>query len=324
MRLRRSRLNGPGWTRRRRGRGFSFTDESQRPLEREELERCRSLAIPPAWSDVWICPWPNGHIQAVGRDGDGRLQYLYHADWRTRRDVAKFERMPDFGRALPAARAQVISDIGLPGMPRERALATGFRILDLSAVRVGGEAYARERGTEGLATLRRDHVATRGERVDLNFPGKSGRDVRVELQDRALADAVRALRRRRGGGDELLAWREGRVWRDVRSQDINEYVREVTGCEATAKDFRTWHANVLVIAELAGGPVPGSTHERRRRLVAAVNAVAEHLGNTPAVARRSYVDPRLLDRYLEGALDPVLTSAKDAENEELLIRVLEA
>ncbi len=260
----------------------------------------------------------------MGRDGDGRLQYLYHADWRTRRDVAKFERMPDFGRALPAARAQVISDIGLPGMPRERALATGFRILDLSAVRVGGEAYARERGTEGLATLRRDHVATRGERVDLNFPGKSGRDVRVELQDRALADAVRALRRRRGGGDELLAWREGRVWRDVRSQDINEYVREVIGCEATAKDFRTWHANVLVIAELAGGPVPGSTHERRRRLVAAVNAVAEHLGNTPAVARRSYVDPRLLDRYLEGALDPVLTSAKDAENEELLIRVLEA
>ena len=137
MRLRRSRLNGPGWTRRRRGRGFSFTDESQRPLQREELERCRSLAIPPAWSDVWICPWPNGHIQAVGRDGDGRLQYLYHADWRTRRDVAKFEHMPDFGRALPAARAQVISDIGLPGMPRERALATGFRILDLSAVRVG-------------------------------------------------------------------------------------------------------------------------------------------------------------------------------------------
>lgn len=301
-RLRRSDPNRPGWTRRRAGRGFAYLDEQGRRLDAQDAQRCRSLAIPPAWTEVWICPWPNGHLQAVGTDAAGRRQYLYHPLWRQRRDEAKFARVLQVGATLPAARAVVAEHLALPGMPRERALAAGFRILDLAGVRIGSEQYARERGTVGIATIARGHATVRGSTVRLRFPGKSGREHDIELTDPALAAAVRELRRRRTGGPELLAWREASGWVDLTSADLNDYIRQVTGWEATAKDFRTWAATVRALAHLAGCEPARSTAARTRQVAAAMRAVAEHLGNTPAVARASYVDPRLADRHLAGAL----------------------
>lgn len=302
VRLRRADPARPGWTRRRAGRGFTYLDEHGRRLSAEDAQRCRDLAIPPAWTDVWICPWPNGHLQAVGTDAAGRRQYLYHPQWRQRRDEAKFARVLQVGATLPAARATVAEHLALPGMAKERALAVGFRILDLAGVRVGTEQYARERGTVGIATLRRDHVRVRGDAVRLRFPGKSGREHDIVLEDAPLAAAVRELQRRRRGGPELLAWRDGDRWVDCSSSDLNDYVRQVTGWEATAKDFRTWAATVRALAHLATCEPAGSTTARTRQVAAAMRAVAEHLGNTPAVARASYVDPRLADRHLAGAL----------------------
>jgi DNA topoisomerase IB len=297
-RLRRSDPNRPGWTRRRHGRGFRYLDADGSPLAEADLERCRALAIPPAWTEVWICPWPNGHLQAVGVDSAGRKQYLYHPAWRQWRDEVKFQRVLAFGRSLPAARPIVAEHLALPGMPRERALAAGFRLLDRAGVRIGSEAYAQANGTVGVVTMRRDHVRTRGDLVRLQFPGKGGKEHDISVPDPALASAVRTLRARRSGGDELLAWRdEEGTWRDVESADLNAYVREVTGCDATAKDFRTWQGAVRALAALAtADPAVAPT----RAVAAAMREVSEHLGNTPAVARSAYVDPRIVEVYLTG------------------------
>jgi len=250
---------------------------------------------------VWICPWPNGHVQAVGTDAAGRRQYLYHPAWRERRDRIKFDRMQAFGGALAAARAKVAEHLALPGMPPERALAVGFRLLDQAGIRAGGEAYARENGSVGVATLRREHVSTANGTVRIRYPGKSKREHDLKLSDPELATAVRFLLARRSGGPELLAFKKDDRWIDLTTADVNDYVREVMGLNVTAKDFRTWQGAVAALESLA----PHAGQPTRASLVEAMRRVADRLGNTPAVARSAYVDPRIVQRYLAGEELPI-------------------
>jgi DNA topoisomerase IB len=296
--------------RRRQGRGFSYLDEHGRRLGADDVARCKALVIPPAWRDVWICPIDNGHLQAVGTDDAGRRQYLYHPDWRAKRDRAKHDRVLDVGTRLPRARARVSEYLALDGMPRERALATAFRLLDLGLFRVGGEAYADENGSYGLATLEKRHVHLDGDRVVFDYEAKSGQQHHVVVDDPAVRDALKELMRRRGGGPQILAYREGRRWRDVTSRDINEFVKDVVGGDVSAKDFRTWHATVVAAVALAEtADVPRSTAARRRALRRAAERVSEQLGNTPTVARRSYMDPRIVDRFEAGETISATTEA---------------
>ena len=301
-RLRRTSPDDRGWTRRRAGRGFVYLDEQGTRLPPEDAQRVRALVIPPAWTDVWICPWSNGHLQAVGTDVAGRRQYLYHPDWRRQRDVAKHARVLDFGRVLPKARKRVLADLATDGMSRDRACAVAVRLLDLGYFRIGNDVYAEENGSFGLTTLRREHVHKRGDTLVFDFVGKSGIEHSITIDDPAAVAAIEVMRRRRGPADEeLLAWREGRRWRDLDSGQVNDYVRRATGRDATAKDFRTWHATVLAATSLAETDEPGDTvASRKRAVVAAMKEVAEFLGNTPALARSSYVDPRVVDAYEEG------------------------
>jgi DNA topoisomerase-1 len=300
-RLRRVSPSRPGWSRQRRGRGFSFIDESGRPLTADDVARCKALAIPPAWRDVWICPRANGHLQATGTDDAGRRQYLYHAAWRERRDKAKFERVLEFAARLPRARLVVAEHLALAGMPRERVLGTAFRLLDLGFFRIGGEEYADDNGSYGLATLEKRHAHIEGRSIVFEYPAKSGQERLIAVADDAVLAAVTELRRRRGGGPELLAYRDGRRWRDVSSSDINSYLKTVIDSEVSAKDFRTWHGTVLAAVALAEA-ADGTTSERgRTRAVrTAMSDVAEYLGNTPRIARASYVDPRLIDLFERG------------------------
>lgn len=298
-RLRRTSPEQPGWTRKRAGRGFVYFDETGDRLGPEQVERVRALVIPPAWEDVWITPYPNGHLQAVGTDAAGRRQYLYHPDWRTRRDAEKFDRVLDFGRALGRARERVLADLRRDGMPRERACAVAVRLLDLGYFRIGNDVYADAHGSFGLTTLQRQHVRRVQDKLVFAFTGKSGIDHRIEIDDPMVGEALEVMRRRRGG-QELLAFRDGRRWRAMLPQLVNEYVREVTGVDATAKDFRTWHATVLAAAALAEAPEARSATARKRAVAAAMREVSEFLGNTPALARRSYVDPRVVSAYEEG------------------------
>jgi len=301
-RLRRSDCAGEGIRRRRRGRGFSYEDDAgERRIEDEEtLTRIRELAIPPAWEEVWICPDPMGHIQATGVDAAGRKQYRYHDRWEQRRAARKYEEMREFARALPRLRRAVARDVALEGMPRERALACAVRLLDLGFFRVGGEEYAEANESYGLATIRREHVRREGDELVFDFPAKSGQRRVQSVRDEEAVAAVEAMRRRRSGPEDLLAYRDGRHWRDVRSGDVNEYIQERIGDGFSAKDFRTWHGTVLAAAALAGEPPPSSEAAGKRTILAAVRSVAEALGNTPAVCRRSYVDPRVFDRYRDG------------------------
>ncbi|MBT0769579.1 DNA topoisomerase IB [Kineosporia sp. J2-2] len=302
MRLRRSTPDRPGWTRRRSGRGFVYLDaDGQRLTDAEQVRRIRELVIPPAWQEVWICPWPNGHLQAVGTDVKGRRQYLYHPRWREDRDHDKHRRMLDFAHDLPAARVRVAEHLELPGMPRERVLAAAFRMLDLGLFRIGGEAYAQENNSFGLATLRKDHARVRsGSVVDFAYPAKSGVRRVFSIDDEPIVDVVRTLRRRRGGGDELLAWRRGRAWVDLASSDISAYVKEVVSPGASAKDFRTWHATVLAAIAFAGRPGAQSPTALKRAVAQVMREVSGELGNTPAVCRASYVDPRVARGFQQG------------------------
>lgn len=303
-RLRRVSIQGPGWTRRRVGRGFVYLDlRRERITDPEHLERIKALAIPPAWRDVWICPLPQGHIQAAGVDDAGRRQYLYHPQWRLRRDRLKHDHVLEVGRRLPSARRSVSRDLAQDGMPRSKVLALGFRLLDLAYFRAGGEGYAKRHGSYGLATLLREHVQVRADgSVRFVYPAKSGqvRDVLVEDDD--VRRLVTTLKRRQGGGPELLAWRDDDGgWHDVTSADLVADVRERLGPEASPKDFRTWHATVLMARALTdAGPAPRSDRARRRIVTAAVRDVAEELGNTPAVCRASYIDPRVIDLWEHG------------------------
>jgi DNA topoisomerase I len=258
------------------------------------------LVIPPAWQDVWICPYENGHLQAVGTDDAGRRQYLYHPDWRAKRDRAKHDRVLEVGRRLPRARAKVRRYLAEEGMSRRRALATAFRLLDLGLFRIGGEAYADENGSYGLATIEKRHVCITGDSIVFTYQAKSGQEHHVTVIDKPARDAVATLLRRRGGGPQLLAYRNGRRWRDVTSRDINDFVKEVVGGEVSAKDFRTWHGTVVAAETLAASEVASSPAQRRRALRKAAEAVAEQLGNTPTVARKAYMDPRVADRFEAG------------------------
>jgi DNA topoisomerase IB len=306
MRLRRSNPGGPGYGRRRRGRGFVYLDESGQPItDRAELDRIRGLAIPPAWTDVWICPHPRGHVQATGTDAAGRRQYLYHPVWRAKRDAAKFDHVLEVAVRLPRLRRRVDEDLDGRGLNRPRVLAAVAKLLDSGAFRIGGDQYATgDEPSYGVATLRPEHVRAARGCVVVEYVAKGGLDRVQTVADPDVCDLVRALRRRRNGADRLFAYwdADARQWRDVRSDEVNQYLREASGTDMTAKDFRTWHATVLAAAELAAAGPQRSPTARKRTVARVMREVAEQLGNTPAVARASYVDPRVVDLFHDGVL----------------------
>jgi DNA topoisomerase-1 len=322
-RLRRTDCSGPGLTRRRQGRGFVYLDEGGRIGETEDLERISELGIPPAWKDVWVCPDPRGHLQATGIDAAGRKQYLYHRRWRERRDQEKFDGMVLFARALPALRQRVTSDLeGSADPTRERVLACAVRLLDRGFFRIGSEQYAVQNESFGLATMRKEHVRLEPEQQAMVFDyvAKSGKRRVQGVVDPVAFDVIAGLKRRRGGGVELLAYREGRRWHDIRSSDINDYLKLVTGADFSAKDFRTWNATVLAATALGvSGEVAATKTGRKRAVTRAIKEVAHYLGNTPAVCRASYIDPRVFDAYQGGLIiRPALEQAADTEQEGVL------
>jgi DNA topoisomerase IB len=333
--LRHSDCAGPGYTRRRHGRGFAYYDaDGNRSSDPDDLDRIRALAIPPAWRDVWICPWPGGHIQATGTDDAGRRQYLYHDQWRQRRDAEKFDHMLEFARALPRLRARCAKLLAREDLSRERVLACATRLLDIGFFRVGSEDYAEDNGSYGLATLRKDHVTLhRGGGITFDYPAKSGQQRLQSVVEPNVYDVVAALKKRRSGGPELLAWRDdGKGWCDVRSEDINAFLKDVAGGDFTAKDFRTWTATVLAAVALAVSAAVESKTGRKRAVARAMREVASYMGNTPAVCRRSYVDPRVVDHYLDGqTIAPTLPRVGETEGalsiqgpiEKAVIRLLE-
>ena len=284
--------NDPGISRVRRGSGFSYEDaDGKRVTDKDTLARIRSLVIPPAWKDVWISPSPRGHIQATGRDARGRMQYRYHQLWSQTRDETKYERTLGFARALPRLRRRVERDLRRRGLPREKVLAAVVRLLERTLVRVGNEEYARENSSFGLTTLRNRHVEVRGQQLKLTFRGKSGVLHTVGLRDRRLAKVVRDAQEL--PGQQLFQYiDEDGETRRIESDDVNEYLRDSMGDAFSAKDFRTWAGTVLAVRALRDAP----------SLTDAVKEVAQALGNTPAVCRRCYIHPRIVDTYLEGGL----------------------
>jgi len=301
-RLRRSNLSAPGYARRRCGKGFIYLDEEgERLTDAEVIARITALVIPPAWKDVWISPDPFGHIQATGLDARGRKQYLYHPHWRERRDQEKFDDMVAFARALPALRSVVDHDIALGDMSREQVLACAARLLDRGFFRIGSEEYMVTNETYGLATMLKRHVTLDGEVIRFDYVAKESKRRVQAIVDPEVALVVGTLKRRRGGGEELLAYRRAGRWCDVRSPDINAYLKAATGRDVSAKDFRTWGATVLAAVGVAvNEPENLSRTSRKRAIHRAVKEVAFYLGNTPAVARNSYIDPRVFDRYRDG------------------------
>ncbi len=314
-RLRRTDCSGPGITRKRAGSGFAyFDDDGEKVTEAEVLTRIRELGIPPAWKDVWICPYPNGHLQATGVDVAGRKQYRYHEAWRARRDAEKFEDMTRFAKALPRLREQVEADLAATdALTRDRVLACAVRLLDRGFFRIGTEEYTL---SFGLATIRKRHVRIEDGQMVFDYVAKSGQRRIQAVVDPLALDIVGALKRRRGGGPELLAYKTGSRWSDLRSDDINDYLKEKTGDDFSAKDFRTWSATVIAALALAvSGPAHGTRTSRTRAITRAIKETAYYLGNTPAVCRASYIDPRIFDAYRGGlVLDrDVIADALDAE-----------
>ena len=321
-------MHGPGYGRRRAGRGFAYYDIDGALIKDDRLDRIRALAIPPAWKDVWICPWPNGHIQATGVDAAGRRQYRYHDHWRARRDAEKHERVLEIARQLPDVRDAVKAGLRTRGLNRDRVLACAIRLLDLGAFRVGSEQYEEENGTFGLATLKRSHVSVRGERTFYSYTAKGSIEREVEITDRPTATVVRQLLERPAeAGEDLLAYQtDSGEWRDVTSGEINAYLKEISGAEISAKDFRTWTATVLMAAALAEAPTPRSKTARKKVISAAYKQVSEQLGNTPAVCKASYVDPRVVDKFEHGETvrEHVLERADEAEADRDTQKVLES
>jgi DNA topoisomerase-1 len=299
--LRYSSDGQPGFRRVLRGKGFSYLDSSGRRItDKAALLRIRKLAIPPAYKDVWICPHANGHLQATGRDARGRKQYRYHAQWREQRDATKFDRMLEFGRALPRIRRRVSKDLRARGLPREKVLATIVRLLECTLIRVGNEEYARTNGSFGLTTLRDRHVDLKGGTLALEFRGKSGVTQRALVTDRAVARIVRNCRDI--PGQELFQWiDESGERRPIGSSDVNDYLREASGGPFTAKDFRTWFATLEAL-DLLRRQRPASSNEARKQVLAAVKTVSEKLGNTPAICRKCYIHPVILSAHEEGRL----------------------
>jgi DNA topoisomerase IB len=304
MRLRRSNFEKPGISRQRRGKGFSYSlPDGRRVEDAETLARIRALAVPPAWTDVWICPWPNGHIQAVGTDAAGRRQYRYHDQWRVHRDREKFERVLDFAAVLPEVRAVVTRDLAQKGLGRDRVLAAVVRLLDVGLFRVGGEEYARDHETFGVTSLHREHVRIRHGALVFRYSAKDSKERFIEIRDDDVRPVIDSLRRRRSGGPHLFAYKEDGEWIEVRAHDANAYIKAAAGGEEfSAKDFRTWSATVLAAAALAenGAAADGGKQTRKRAVVSAIAEAADYLGDTPAVARSAYVDPRVIDRFEHG------------------------
>jgi DNA topoisomerase-1 len=299
-RLRHVSPQSPGWTRRRAGRGFVYLDQHGRRLNGADAERCRAIVIPPAWTEVWICPYPNGHLQAVGYDDAGRRQYIYHEDWQRLREEAKYDHVLEMAQSLPRARRRVMRRLREQTMSRERVLATAFRLLDVGVFRIGGERYAEDNDSFGLVTLEKDHVRLERDRLVFDFSAKSGSRHRISVVDDHLQKPVCDLRRRRGGSERLLAFKDGSRWRDLSTEDVNAYVKSLLGEDASAKDFRTWHGTVLAAVLLSRHADASSRTARKKAVSQTMREVAEHLGNTATVARSSYVDPRVVERFEEG------------------------
>jgi DNA topoisomerase-1 len=300
-RLRRSNCAAPGISRRGRGRGFEYRDPAgDRIDDLEVLERIAQLAIPPAWREVWICMDPRGHLQATGLDAAGRKQYLYHEHWRVHRDRMKFDSMIGFGQALPRLRRRVARDLAAGDLTRECVRACAVRLLDLGFFRIGSEDYAERNESYGLTTMLRKHVTIGEHELRFDFPAKSGQRRVQEITDQDALAVVTALKRRRGG-TQLLAYRTADGWTELHADEVNAYVKQHAGGAFTAKDFRTWNATVLAAVALASGSDGKRSRAAREREVSrAIKTVAAYLGNTPAVCRASYVDPRVIDRYLAG------------------------
>lgn len=292
----------PGIRRRSAGSGFRYLGPDGESIHDEAtLARIKTLAIPPAWTDVWICPWDNGHIQATGRDAKGRKQYRYHARWRDVRDEAKYERMLGFGKALPAIRKRVEDDLKLPGLPREKVLATILHLLQSTMMRVGNEEYARHNKSFGLTTLRDRHVRIDGSEVEFHFRGKSGVQHAIKVDDPRLARIIRRVRDL--PGQELFQYvdDDGQV-HSVGSADVNDYLRTLTGEDYSAKDFRTWAGTLLAALALQEYEKVDSQAQARKNVVRAIESVAEKLGNTPSICRKCYVHPAVIDSYLDGSM----------------------
>jgi DNA topoisomerase IB len=301
--LSRSDPSRPGIRRVRCGRGFRYAWPDGRPVrDARAVARIKALVIPPAWEDVWICAQADGHIQAMGTDSAGRRQYRYHDLWREQRDQDKHDRMVEFGRALPGIRDAVRSHLGGRGLSRDRVLAAAISLIDLGFFRPGGDEYAAENGTFGLATIGRQHVTCHGDQIVFDYLAKGAKQREQAVADDQVCAVVRSLKRRRWGGDELFAYRNGRGWHDVTAEDLNDYLRELSGGrDFTVKDFRTWHATVLAAVGLAVSRSAAATPTASKRAVArVVREVSDYLGNTPAVARASYIDPRIIEVYERG------------------------
>ncbi|KQP61174.1 DNA topoisomerase I [Methylobacterium sp. Leaf399] len=304
----------PGFTRRKSGKGFNYRDTKGATLrDAKTLARIRSLAIPPAYTDVWICPRANGHIQATGRDAKGRKQYRYHPDFRQARDATKFSRIMAFADALPGIRTRVDRDMSRRGLPREKVLATVVHLLETTLIRVGNDDYARTNGSYGLTTLKDPHVRVDGSELTFRFTGKSGKEWNLSLKDKRVARIVKACQDL--PGQELFQYLDDDgARRDVTSSDVNAYLRDITGDDVTAKDFRTWAGTVLAALALREFEAFDSQAKAKANLRAAIERVAARLGNTPTVCRSCYIHPRILDCYVEGAL---LLQIKDAVEDEL-------
>ncbi|MGG5809379.1 DNA topoisomerase IB [Falsiroseomonas sp. CW058] len=303
----------PGISRRRTGKGFSYRLPKGGPVkDRAALARIRTLAIPPAWTQVWICPHPDGHIQATGRDEKGRKQYRYHPRWREVRDAAKYDHMLDFAKALPAIRARVEADLKRPGLPREKVLATVVQLLETTLIRVGNDDYAKANGSYGLTTLRNRHVEVDGAELRFAFKGKSGKTWQLGVADRRVARIVRACQDL--PGQELFAYRDADgTPRDVTSADVNAYLREVSGRDITAKDFRTWSGTVLAALALREFERFDNQAAAKRNVKRAIERVAARLGNTPTICRKCYVHPAVIDGYLDQGLVAEMEAEARAE-----------
>ncbi|MFL5734789.1 MAG: DNA topoisomerase IB [Chloroflexia bacterium] len=308
----------PGITRRRAGKGFSYVGPDREPVrDAKTLGRIKSLAIPPAWTGVWICPVENGHIQATGRDAKGRKQYRYHPRWREVRDETKYGRMIAFGKALPAIRKRVEEDMSLPGLPREKVLATVVRLLETTLIRVGNEEYAKQNRSFGLTTMRTRHVDVSGSTLRFAFKGKSGKRHSIQLKDRRVAAIVRRFQDL--PGQELFQYldEDGEL-HPIDSQDVNDYLQEITGQDFTAKDFRTWAGTVLAAMALQELEAFDTDAQARKNVVSAIESVAERLGNTAAICRKCYVHPTVLDSYLDGSLIATFKQRAEQEMQEAL------
>ena len=312
MRLRRSTLDKPGLTRKRRGKGFAYYDSDGELLTDEKtLQRVKDLVIPPAWKKVWISPHPNGHIQAVGTDAAGRRQYIYHQAWQEERAEEKFDRVLDLSLQLPQWRARVTEDLGAKGLGRDRVLALALHLLDRGYFRAGGEQYADENESYGLATLLCEHITLHRDSVMFDYPAKSGVRRTLEITDEAVVRAVRSLMRRDGRTERFLVCRNGSGWTDIRADDLNARFKELVGEDYSVKDLRTWHGTVLAAEAFVDADPPVSPKVVKRVESAVMKEVSEALGNTPAVARGSYVDPRVVRGYEQG--QTIAAAAKRAD-----------